>query len=104
VEVFCREGMVWLDDEFRGPLHVQTSAGTEVRSCPSPEWMDGLPLPDDEIGLTLRAYVEENRGFVDAITEGSAPEPGLDVALVAHSLVDAAYRSAASGGAPLALG
>ncbi len=27
LEVFCREGMVWLDDEFRGPLHVQTSDG-----------------------------------------------------------------------------
>ena len=25
LEVFCRQGMVWLDDEFRGPLHVQTS-------------------------------------------------------------------------------
>ena len=27
VEVFCRQAMVWLEDEFRGPLHVQTSAG-----------------------------------------------------------------------------
>ena len=35
LEVFCRQGMVWLDDEFRGPLHVQTSDGTEVRACPS---------------------------------------------------------------------
>ena len=27
VEVFCREGMVWLEDDFRGPLHVQTERG-----------------------------------------------------------------------------
>ncbi len=104
LEVFCRRGMVWLEDEFRGPLHVQTSAGTEVRACPSPEWVDALPLPDDEIGLALRAYVEADRGFVDAVTEGRAPEPGLEVALVAHRLVDCAYRSAASGGTPVNLG
>ena len=101
LEVFCRDGMVWLEDEFRGPLHVQTSQGTEVRACPSPEWVDALPLPDDETGLALRAYVEADRGFVSAVTEGRAPEPGLEVALVAHRLVDAAYRSAAAGGVPL---
>ena len=103
VEVFCREGMVWLDDEFRGPLHVQTSAGSEVRACPSPEWVDALPLADDEVGLAVRAYVEADRAFVDAVTGGWAPQPGLDVALSAHRLVDAAYRSAADGGAPVSL-
>ena len=101
VEVFCREGMVWLEDEFRGPLHLQTSEGTEVRPCPSPEWVDRLPLADDEVGLAVRAYVEADRGFVDAVTGGWAPDPGLDVALAAHRLVDAAYRSAEGGGVPL---
>jgi UDP-N-acetylglucosamine 3-dehydrogenase len=101
LEVFCREGMVWLDDEFRGPLHVQTSDGTEVRACPSPVWVDALPLADDEIGLAVRTYVEADRAFLDAVTAGLPPEPGLDVALEAHRLVDAAYRSAAAGGAPM---
>src|SRR5580692_3332069 len=101
VEVFCREGMVWLDDEFRGPLHLQTSEGSEVRACPSPPWVDALPLADDEVGLAVRAYVEADRAFVDAVTAGRPPEPGLDVALEAHRLVDAAYRSAANGGAPI---
>ena len=103
VEVFCREGMVWLDDEFRGPLHVQTSDGMEVRPCPSPEWVDALPLADDEVGLAVRAYVEADRAFVDAVTGGAAPQPGLDVALSAHRLVDAAYRSAAAGVVPVSL-
>ena len=103
IEVFCREGMVWLDNEFRGPLHVQTGEGTEVRACPSPEWVDALPLADDEIGLALRAYVEADRSFVDAVTGHTAPEPGLDVALAAHRLVDAAYQSAAWGGQPVDL-
>ena len=79
LEVFCRQGMVWLDDEFRGPLHVQTSEGTEVRACPSPPWVDALPLADDEVGLAVRAYVEADRTFLDAVAAGRAPEPGLDV-------------------------
>ncbi len=103
LEVFCREGMVWLDDEFRGPLHMQTSAGTEVRACPSPEWVDALPLADDEVGLAVRAYVEADRAFIDAVAAGRPPEPGLDVALEAHRLVDAAYRSAGQAGAPVGL-
>jgi predicted dehydrogenase len=101
VEVLCREGMVWLDDDSRGPLHVQTSAGTEVRPCGWPGWVDALPLADDDVGLAVRAYVEADRAFVDAVTSGQEPEPGLGEALVAHRLVDAAYRSAADGGAPV---
>jgi predicted dehydrogenase len=103
VEVFCREAMVWLEDEFRGPLHVQTSEGTEVRACPSPAWVDALPLADDEVGLAVRAYAEADRGFVDAVSGGWPPTPGLDVALAAHGLVDAAYRSAAGGGVPVSI-
>lgn len=103
LEVFCREGMAWLDDEFRGPLHVQTSDGTEVRACPSPAWVDALPLPDDEVGLAVRAYVEADRAFLDAVAGGRPPEPGLDVALEAHRLVDASYRSAAGGGVAIGL-
>jgi predicted dehydrogenase len=101
IEVFFREGMVWLDDEFRGPLHVQTSAGTDVRACSSPEWVDALPLADDEVGLAIRAYVEADRGFVDSLIAGTTPEPGLGEALIAHRLVDAAYRSAAGAGTPV---
>jgi myo-inositol 2-dehydrogenase/D-chiro-inositol 1-dehydrogenase len=104
VEVFCRQGMVWLENDFRGPLHVQTSEGVEVRSCPSPEWVDALPLPDDETGLAIRAYVEADRGFVDAVAGADEAEPTLDVALQAHRLVDAAYRSAANEGASVDLG
>ena len=101
VEVFCQQGMAWLEDEFRGPLHVEASGGAEVRACPSPPWVDGLPLADDEIGLAVRTYVEADRSFLDAVVGGRAPEPGLDEALAAHRLVDAAYRSAAAGGVPI---
>jgi predicted dehydrogenase len=103
IELFCEEAMVWLDDEFRGPLHVQASDDTTERPCPSPRWVDDLPLGHDEVGLAVRAYVEADRAFVDALAAGFPPTPTLDDALVAHRLVDAAYRSAAAGGVPITL-
>jgi len=101
IELFCEEGMVWLDNEFRGPLHIQTSDDISERPCPSPQWVDDLPLRNDEVGLAVRAYVEADRAFVDAMAAGQPPEPTLGDALVAHRLVDAAYRSAAAGGVPI---
>jgi predicted dehydrogenase len=95
--------MVSLVNEFRGPLRIQTSEGTEDRACPSPGWVDALPLAQDDIGVGIRAYVEADRSFVDAVASGRTPEPSLDVALAAHRLVDAAYRSAAHAGQPMDL-
>jgi predicted dehydrogenase len=103
VDVFFQQGLVSLNNEFRGPLRVQTSEGTEERPCPSPEWVDELPLPDDRVGLAIRAYVEADRGFLEAVSGAGKPEPSLDVALDAHRLVDAAYRSADNGGTPIDL-
>jgi predicted dehydrogenase len=104
IEVFFEDGLVWLDNEFRGPLHVQTSETAAVRPCPSPAWVDVLPFGNDQIGLGVSPYVEADRAFVDAVVAGRTPEPGLDQALVAHRLVDAAYRSAGQGGGPVAPG
>jgi UDP-N-acetyl-2-amino-2-deoxyglucuronate dehydrogenase len=101
IELFCEDGMVWLDDEFRGPLHIQTSEASETRACPSPAWVDALPLSHDEVGLAVRAYAEADRAFVDALVAGSPPEPSLDEAVMAHRLVDAAYRSAEGDGGPI---
>ena len=103
LELFCEDAMVWLDDEFRGPLHIETSEQSYLQDCPSPLWVDDLPLEHDEVGLAVRAYVEADRAFVDALSAGTAPEPSLNDALEAHRLVDAAYRSAAEAGVPISL-
>jgi predicted dehydrogenase len=102
VEVFCRRGMAWLDNDFLGPLHVQTTEGTEVRPCPPPGWVRDLSLGDDDIGLAISAYVEADRAFLDAVSEQRDPAPSFAEAVVAHRLVDAAYRSADAGGVPIA--
>jgi myo-inositol 2-dehydrogenase/D-chiro-inositol 1-dehydrogenase len=103
VEVFCRHGMAWLDNDFLGPLYIETSSGVEVRPCPSPDWVRDLPLGDDEVGLAIRAYVEADRAFIDALSGGGTWAPSFSEGVVAHRLVDAAYRSAAGGGSWITL-
>ena len=104
VELFCRQGMAWLDNDFLGPLHVETSDGSEVRPCPAPGWVRELALGDDDVGLAISAYVEADRAFLDAVSGGRVPQPSFSEAVVAHRLVDAAYRSAHAGGLPVTPG
>jgi myo-inositol 2-dehydrogenase / D-chiro-inositol 1-dehydrogenase len=101
LEVFCEDGTAWLENDFSGPLHVQTGDEIETRRCPSPSWVEELPLAHDHVGSAIRMYVEADRAFLDAVCSGSAPEPSFHDGVVAHRIVDAAYRSAALGGTPV---
>lgn len=101
VEVLFERGFVSFEDDFTGPLTIQTSDATELRACPPPAWLIDVPLRGGERGLGVRPYVEENLDFVTAVISGTAPSPGLDEALAAHRVVDACYQSAAGGGAPI---
>jgi predicted dehydrogenase len=101
LEVLFEKAFVSLENDFTGPLTVQTSDGCELRQCPPPEWVLEVPLPAGERGLGVRPYIEENRDFVDAVVSGRAPSPGLGEAIAAHRVVDACYRSAAGGGLPV---
>jgi predicted dehydrogenase len=101
VEVIFERGFVEFEDDFDGPITVQTSAGSETRRCDPPEFVDAVALPDGTVGIGVRPYLEENKNFVDAVLSGRPPAPSLGDALVAHEVVDAWYRSAASGGSPV---
>jgi len=103
LEVFCQRGLAWVDNEFTGPLHIETSDGVDVCPCPPPVWISDLPLGDDEVGNAIRTYVEADRAFLDAVASGTTPEPSFAEALAAHRIVDAAYRSAALGGSRVEL-
>ena len=97
VEVFCERGLAWLDEDFLGPLHVETNSGAEVHACAPPPWVDALPLDDARWRAAAGAYGEASRTFLEALAAGRRPFPGLDAALTAHRLVDAAYRAAQAG-------
>ena len=65
-----------------------------------PAWVEELPV-DRPWRSFAGQYAPANRSFLEALARGRPPEPGLDVALVAHGLADAVYRSAREGGMPV---
>lgn len=100
LEVIGRDGMAWLDDDFLGPLHVETSDGARTVEVAFPEWVDGLPGLEADVFLPVKHYASANRAFLDALAAGVAPSPGFDDALVAHRLAAAVYESAEADGTP----
>lgn len=101
LEVFCEQAVLWTDDDNLGPLHIETSAGEEVVGCPPPAWVERLDLPE-AAAKAIGLYAAPSKRFLDALARGEAPRgPGEREALAAHRLVDAAYRSAATGGIPM---
>ena len=99
LEVFCEDALLWTDDDHLGPLHVETSAGTEVLEGELPTWSPLLSVPE-VFAKAVAHYAAPSKAFLDGLPEGVGGRPGAPDALAAHRLVDAAYRSAAAGGAP----
>lgn len=110
LEVICERGIASVDgvgrsgegDEYRGPLRVLTDAGTEVREYALEDWVLDLPIEEPWLRYAGQ-YAPQARSFLTAVAEGRRPEPGLDVAVQAHRLADAVYRSAALDGAAVTL-
>jgi predicted dehydrogenase len=102
LEVFFENAHAVLEDEAAGPLSVETADGKVEIGLPrvALSVMDQLAVPD-QLKVPVLAYASADLGFVRSVSAGSEPRPGLDVALEAHRVVDAAYRSAGSRGAPM---
>lgn len=95
VEVFCERAHFVLDDDVFGPVHWTRPDG------------DTGSLADEALvaELTANGIVARNpdAAFVEAVAAGAPAYPDVAEALRAHLLTDALYRSAASGGAPVAI-
>lgn len=100
LEVFCERGLLWLDDDNLGPLHIETDAGSETIQCEPPPWVVDLDLPA-EVAKPLGLYATPAKVFLDGLDRGEGLGPGAAEALAAHRLVDASYRSAGMGGQPV---
>jgi predicted dehydrogenase len=102
IEVFCEKAVMWSADDYLGPLSVQTDGRVEIVDADPPEWADRLEVPS-VYAKALAQYAEPSKAFLDALAAGvSGPgQPLACEALAAHRLVDAAYRSAGSGGHPV---
>jgi predicted dehydrogenase len=112
LEVFCERAAIWTADDYLGPLHVQTSDTTHEITAPLPEWAGRLTVPHvythsiAHYGTAAKAFLDRLSGL-DGLSGRAAGRdagpghPSASEALAAHRLVDRAYRSAASGGAPV---
>jgi predicted dehydrogenase len=106
LEIFCEQAYIWTEDDYLGPLHVETSDGVEVLEATPPEWTAALQVPE-VFEKAVAHYASQGKHFLDELAaRGAAAKgfPGAAEALAAHRIVDAAYRSAASGSLPIKLG
>jgi predicted dehydrogenase len=106
LEVFCDEALLWTDDDYLGPLHVQTGNGEELIDAVPPEWASEFTVPE-VFAKAIAHYAEPSKAFLDTLNASgreAVGHPGAADALAAHRIVDAAYRSAGAGSSPLPLG
>jgi predicted dehydrogenase len=102
LEAFFEGAYCWTEDDYLGPLHVQTSDREETIVGELPAWASRLTVPE-VYEKSLAQYAEPSKAFLDGLV-GAPPRmghPGASEALAAHRIVDAAYRSAANGGTPI---
>ena len=96
VEVFCERLHVVIEGDWFGPVH-WTRAGGESGTIEGGDLFAATIGPDDPDDGNPDA------AFVRAVAEGAPAAPTFADALRAHVVTDAIYRSAASGGAPVAV-
>ncbi len=103
LEVFCERAYLHTDDDYLGPLTVETSESATETLGVTPEWVDRLDVPE-VYEKAVAHYASANKAFLDGLGAPGGPRcghPEVGDALAAHRIVDCAYRSAASGGSPV---
>jgi predicted dehydrogenase len=93
VELFCERAYAVLEGDWFGPVEWTTTGNAPVR----------LDFAELEAEAERRGAILGNpdAAFIDAVVKGEPAWPSFTDALRAHVLADAAYRSAAAGGAPI---
>lgn len=91
IEVICERAWFALEGDWFGPLRMTTEGEPErVIEMPELSAMAGNPRSADA-------------DFIRAVRDGSPAHPDFAVAVRAHEIADAMYRSAAMSGAPVDL-
>lgn len=106
LEIFCEDAYCWTEDDYLGPVHIQTSDGTSQRIGELPEWASLLDVPE-LYEKSVVQYAEPAKAFLDGLVAPGGPRtghPNVQHAMVAHQIVEQAYVSAAANGAPQAVG
>jgi len=106
LELFFENGLFATDHDFFGPIQLQIGANPprtiseeEVRR----RYLELVGLRGEVYEDVLSRYSLEDYFFLKALTEDAPPFPGFGLALEAHRLVDAIYRSSSADGEAVAL-
>jgi predicted dehydrogenase len=105
LELFYENGYFHIDEDFSGPIdvHTQPAGATLITEGEVRErYLRLVGLREREFGDAL-GYSLEDYFFLDSVAWGRQPFPDVGVALQAHRIVDAIYRSAAAGGNEISL-
>ena len=100
IEVFWENGYFACDQDMFGELRYQTYAAPDGVLPPeevNERYLKLVGLSGPEYGEALTKFTLEDYFFLRDLAGGQRPFPGFEVALRAHELVDAVYRSAAEG-------
>ena len=92
LEIHCERAFISIEEDWFGPVRYTVEGSTQ-------EWSDDELLAECERRGISTAIPEGE--FVVAVAEGTPAWPDAAVALRAHELCDAIYRSAAAGGTPI---
>jgi predicted dehydrogenase len=95
IELFCERAHAVLEGDWFGPIEWLTTG-----SGNAPTRLEGSDLID-EAGRRGAALGNPDALFIEAVVRGEPAWPSFADALRAHTLADAVYRSAASGGTPI---
>ena len=91
LEIFCERGRFWADGNAAEVVGWELEAGRgEERSGPR--------LIDELTRREAQCPPNADAAFVEAVGSGRPASPDFTIALRAHVLVDAVYRSTAAGG------
>lgn len=94
IEVLCEHAHLVAEDDWFGPVSWTTDEGSGSVQGEALVRAAGLEAPFGP---------NPDAAFVQAVAEGRPARPDVAAALRAHRLADAAYRSASSGGVPVAV-
>jgi UDP-N-acetyl-2-amino-2-deoxyglucuronate dehydrogenase len=107
LEFFFERGYFTVDNDFFADIRYETHATNGPAIMPDEDvrrrYLAMMGLQGDEYATALAKHSLEDLFFLRAIAEDRDPYPGFDVAVRAHELVDAIYRSAADGGRAVAI-
>ncbi|MFP5321878.1 MAG: Gfo/Idh/MocA family protein [Acidimicrobiia bacterium] len=92
LEIHCERAFLSIEEDWFGPVRYTVEGSTQ-------EWAGDALLAECERRGIPTALPEGE--FVQAVAAGTPAWPDAAVALRAHELCDAIYRSAAAGGTPI---